>query len=372
MSFTYPKRGSRLKPLLQFLTVALCACSNGGTVSSLGDGGDAALGPGSFTKFTYATNPFPHRDYYVYVPTSLPAGPVPLVVYLHGCQQTANDAALGTLWNQKAEAFGFIVVYPEQRVTSANDPSSGTDGNAGHCWNWYLPENQSRDAGEAATIAGITRDVMAAHDIDPNRVFVMGISAGGAMAAVMGAAYPDLYAALGIDAGVAYQGDSSGAAAARAMGTFARVMPVVGIQGTLDEVVVFPAGATATEQWLGTDDLVDDGAANNSVSHQPASIENHGVDASMLANIGTIGDLCITPPTDVPCIGAALGLNEYPHTVAHYVDNAGQPLIDFWIIHGLGHTYPGGSRNGNFTDPIGPSATDVTYDFFMAHPRTAP
>jgi len=116
---------------------------------------------------------------------------------------------------------------------------------------------------------------------------------------------------------------------------------------------------------------LDDGAANDSVSSRPASIDNVGVDASMLANIGTIGDLCITPPLDVPCLGAALGLNEYPHTIAHYVDADGDPLIDFWIVHGLGHTYPGGSRNGNFTDPIGPSATIATWEFFKAHPRSS-
>ena len=347
--------------------LALCAC----TASDPGST-DARLGPGSFTKFQYAVDPAPRRDYYVYVPAALAAGNVPLVVYLHGCQQTANDAALGTLWNQKAEEQGFIVAYPEQRLTTPDNPDSAVDGNSGHCWNWFLPEHQMRDAGEPATIAGITRAVMAAYDIDPNRVYVAGISAGGAMAAVMGATYPELYAALGLSAAVAYQGDVSGAAAAQAMGARARVMPVIDFQGTADEVVVFPAGAGAAQQWLGTDDLVDDGSANGSVSHQPSSIENHGVDASMLANIGTIGDLCVTPPTDVPCIGAALGLNEYPYTVAHYVDSKGQPLLDFWIIHGLGHTYVGGSRNGNFTDPIGPSATTAAYDFFVAHPKSSP
>ncbi|HZP13407.1 MAG TPA: PHB depolymerase family esterase [Nevskiaceae bacterium] len=363
----------RVRDAIVGFSLALCACANSNTPSPVGDGesSDAnsdpeKLGPGSFTKHTFTGDSLPHRDYYVYVPSTLPSGAVPLVVYLHGCQQTAMDAALGTLWNQTAESDGFIVVYPEQQVNA-----EGTDGNAGHCWNWYLPENISRDTGEAGTIAGITRDVIAANPIDPDRVFIMGISAGGAMTAVMGATYPDLYAALGIDAGVAYQGDASGESAATAMGQYARVMPVIVIQGTADEVVLFGAGYSAVQQWLGTDDLVDDGAANDSVSSRPASIENFGVDASMLANIGTIGDLCITPPLDVPCLGAALGLDQYPYTIAHYVDASGAPLIDFWIIHGLGHTYPGGSRNGNFTDPIGPSATIATWEFFKAHPRSS-
>src|SRR5262249_5758368 len=151
--------------------------------------------------------------------------------------------------------------------------------------------------------------------------------AGGAMSGIMGATYPDLYAAIGIVAGTPYGGgDLSGAQAAAAMGPYARVMPVIVIHGTLDEVAVFPLGVATVEQWLGTDDIVDDGAANNSVSRQPQSIENFGVDQGMLANIGTIGDLCITPPLAVPCVGGALGLNEYPYTVAHYVDDAGASL----------------------------------------------
>jgi poly(hydroxyalkanoate) depolymerase family esterase len=350
--------------------IALAACSNGGPnpVDDIGD----IPGPGTYTKYEYAVDPYPHRDYYVYVPSTLPPTPAPLIVYLHGCQQTANDAALGVRWNEAAEAHGFIVVYPEQKVSSA-EQEDPTDGNGGHCWNWFLPDHQQRDAGEPATIAGITQRVMSEYNVDADRVYVIGASAGAGMSANLAASYPDLYAAVGLVAGVPYTGgDLDGSQAAAAMGEHARVMPVFVAHGTLDEVAVFPAGVAEVHQWLGTNDIVDDGSANNSVSRQPDSIENFGVDASLLANLGTIGDLCITPPMAVPCVGGALGLNEYPHTVAHYVDAQGQPLIDFWIVHGAGHAYVGGSREGNYTDPIGPNTTALAYAFFMAHPMVRP
>ncbi len=349
----------------------LAACSNGGTAPTVGTD-DQALGPGTYSKFEYAVDPAPHREYFVYVPSTLPSGPVPLIVYLHGCNQDATDAAIGTRWNEAAEEHGFIAVYPEQRVSSA-DSEDPTDGNGAHCWNWYLPQHEQRDAGEPSTIAGITRLVMDSYAIDPDRVYMMGTSGGAGMASIMGATYPDLYAAIALVAGVPYGGsDYSGAQAAMAMGEHARVMPVFALHGTLDEAAIFPLGVAEVQQWLGTNDLVDDGSANDSISRQPASIDNVGVDASMLENIGTIGDLCITPPLAVPCVGAALGLDEYPHTIAHYVDAAGAPLIDFWIVHGMGHTYLGGSRDGSFTDPIGPDTTRRAYEFFMAHPMVRP
>ena len=151
----------------------LAACSNGGPNPSAPSADDQGTvpDPGTYTKYEYAVDPFPHRDYYVYVPTDLPLGPVPMVVYLHGCQQTGTDAALGTRWNEWAEANKFIVVYPEQKLASA-DAADPTDGNGGHCWNWFLPQHQSRGAGEPATIAGITQQVMSEHNIDPDRCCV--------------------------------------------------------------------------------------------------------------------------------------------------------------------------------------------------------
>ncbi|MBV8982120.1 MAG: hypothetical protein JO086_14550, partial [Acidimicrobiia bacterium] len=235
--------------------------------------------------------------------------------------------------------------------------------------NWFLPQNETRDSGEAAAIAGITRQVIADQQIDPDRVYVEGISAGADMAVNMGAAYPDLYAAIGVDAGCAYSdcGDSSGQLAYRAMGAYARPMPVFAVQGTADVLNNYAMGAAMVQQWLGTDDVADDGVANGSVSRLPATTTNYGFDQTPKPGSG---DPCIQA-RNFPCIGGVVGFQgTYPYTVQRYADAHGCDLVDSWTVHGLAHAYPGGDPAAAFTDPLGPDVTSAAYQFFLAHPRS--
>jgi poly(hydroxyalkanoate) depolymerase family esterase len=312
----------------------------------------AAMGPAPFAKHTGLG-----RDYYVYVPASSSGtGPRPLVVFLHGCTQTAPDAAVGTRWTELAESRGFVVVYPEQS-TAAN----GT-----RCWNWFLPEHQARGGGEPAIIAAITEEVASSHAIDRSRIYVIGISAGADMAMIMGATYPDVYAAVGGLAGCAYAtcADAAGQLAFGAMGARARAVPAFLVQGTADPLNNFAMGETMATQWVGANDLADDGARNGSVPVAPSSVETFGADGSLLGGAGTVGDPCVRNG-QFPCAGFAIGAKSYPYTVEHHASSAGGcSMVDFWIVHGLSHGYPGGDPKGTFTDPIGPDVTTAAYDFF--------
>ena len=320
----------------------------------------AASGAPALAKRTFpAQNGVGARDFYVSVPDGELVG---LVVFLHGCTQTVADVAVGTHFHEIAGARGLAVVYHEQALYNAET----IDGNGGRCWNWFLPPHQSRGAGEPASIAGIAQLVAGELGVPRTHVFVAGISAGADMTTVLGATYPDVFAAIAPYSGCAYLtcADVSGAAAVAAMGQQARVVPALVAQGTADVVNNAAMGDSALRQWVGTNDLVDDGSLNGSVGPEPTTVENHdGVPPSSPGG----GDPCVAP-NRFPCASAAAGA--YPYTVSRYESEAlgSAVAVEHWLIHGLNHAWPGGDPAGTFTDPAGPDLATGMIDFFLSHP----
>ena len=259
------------------------------------------------------------RDYKVYVP-SRPQNPAPLVVMLHGCTQNPDDFAVGTGLNALAEERGFIVAYPRQ-------PGSA---NRSACWNWFELAHQRRDDGEPAILAGLTRAVMAEFSVDPARVYVAGMSAGGAMAAVMSATYPDLYAAAGVHSGVPHGAASdmpSGFAAMRGASAPTRR----------------PAnGRVRTIVFHGANDRV----------VNPANARSVFADA-----VASLGE-----PQELITDGAAGGRT---YTRAVVTDGRGVAHAERWTVEGLGHAWSGGRPEGSFTDARGPDASREMVRFFL-------
>jgi poly(hydroxyalkanoate) depolymerase family esterase len=306
-----------------------------GSVPPSGGTGTAATFSGNFTSSNGT------RAYKGYVPSSYKQGTaVPLVVVLHGCTQDADVMRQLTRFDQLAESKGFIVVFPEQ-PQSANQTK---------CWNFFQDAQLHRGSGEPALIAGITGWVQQHYTIDPKRVYVAGLSAGGAMASVMGATYPDLYAAIGVGSGCEYAAGAAcagyqsadpsqaGKAAFSAMGASARPMPVIAFQGDKDTTVP-PVNATQLiQQWQLTDDMADDDAANGSIAAAAVSSEDG----------------------QVP--------NGRSYTVQRFNDGAGKELIEYWLVHGMSHAWSGGCSCEQYSDPQGPDETAAMYDFFARHP----
>jgi poly(hydroxyalkanoate) depolymerase family esterase len=289
--------------------------------------------PGRFDAFSY-TNAAGTRTYRLYVPASGTGEALPLIVMLHGGTQDAATFAAAAGLNDLAEREKFLVVYPEQARSA----------NAGRYWNWFAPGHQRRGAGEPSLIAGITGQVTDRYRADTTRVYVAGFSAGGAMAAVMAAVYPDLYAAAGVHSGLPYAaaGDVASAFAAMRQGPSAtarppaRPLPLIVFHGDRDAIVA-PANAAGL------------------IGHVLAA-------ASPDQHPGTV-------PAAVTG-GQVPGGHAYTRTC--YQDPAGAALAECWIIHQGGHAWSGGIPHGSYTDAHGPDASAEFIRFFNEHPATPP
>ncbi|HEX8606898.1 MAG TPA: PHB depolymerase family esterase, partial [Pseudoduganella sp.] len=263
------------------------------------------------------------RGYKLYVPSTYKEqGPaVPLVVMLHGCTQDPDDFAAGTRMNQVAEETGCLVAYPCQSQQA----------NTSKCWNWFSTADQQRDRGEPAIIAGIARQVMADHHIDAARVSIAGLSAGGAMAVIVGALYPELFHAVGVHSGLPVGSASDLPSALQAMqqGATGRGQPVAS-----PPLIVFHGDKDHTVSPKNGADVLQHGLAGHDVG---------------------------TPEVEQ---AKASGGRKYTRSVHRSAD--GRVLAEHWALHGGGHAWAGGSASGSYTDPTGPDASREMVRFFEA------
>ena len=259
------------------------------------------------------------RSYKLYIPTIRDAGPRPLIVMLHGCTQSADDFAAGTRMNFAAEAHGCFVVYPEQPPAA----------NAAKCWNWFRPGDQGRGRGEPSLIAGITRQVVDAHNIDEARIYVAGLSAGGAAAAIMGEVYSDLYAAVGVHSGLACGSAhdvTSAFTAMRGGGNDKNIAVAIPAKPT----IVFHGDRDATVHPCNGAKVIARVAAET-------KFETQTVRKSTLTG------------------------HSFSHTV--HRDASGLGVLELWELHGAGHSWSGGSPAGSFASADGPDASNEMLRF---------
>ena len=293
---------------------------------------------GRWLRSTY-TGPAGSRSYDVYLPAGhRRTARVPLVVLLHGCNQASEEFVAATRFTALADRHGFVIVAPRQ--TRGYQP--------GGCWRWYESAHQARGTGEPAILAGIVAKVLAEPSrwrIDRSRVYAAGISAGGAMALILAATYPEVFAAVGVHSAPAYRSATSGGRALGAMRgrgavvtplAGARMAPLIVFQGTGDRVVHARSGTLVAEQWLAYD------AARSAGPGDP-----HRITRSRAA--------------------ARRSADGRRYTVTRWYSARGRKQLEYWRVEGLGHAWSGGLADGSYSDSRGPRASTAMWQFFAAH-----
>lgn len=295
---------------------------------------------GKFVDGSY-TNHAGTRSYKLYVPGTYRGQSLPLIVMLHGCSQNPDDFAAGTRMNAIAEENKCFVLYPAQAESA----------NRFRCWNWFVASNQKRNLGEPSIIAGLTRDIINTFHINKCSVFIAGLSSGGAMSAIMGTTYPDLFAAVGIHSGLPYasarnfssamevmQNGNGGRQTARQTSWIffpaRKALPTIVFHGDRD-TTVHPSNA----------DQIIAQSVSNAAHHSPRR------ESASYPYI-TVGQ------------GKVANGRSYTHSV--HRDDSGRVIAEHWIVHGAGHAWSGGSSLGSFTDPMGPDAGREMLRFFLA------
>ncbi|WP_250475079.1 PHB depolymerase family esterase [Caballeronia sp. GAFFF1] len=308
-----------------YLTPAVCAQTPAASPASLAEErARPAIRGAQWLTHTVKRSGCDHRAK-VYVPSSYDGRPLPMMLMLHGAQQHPDDFAAGTRMNEAAEDSGFIVVYPEQ-------PESA---NLLRCWNWFIPSNQARDTGETAALAALTNELIVRFNVDRARVYVAGLSAGGAMAINLAVTHPDLYTAAAIHSGLAFGVANEHISALCAMndgrGTIClpkqkegvapmRTVPLIAFHGDADDTV------------------------------HPFNSEQVIEMSQLLNSQATDSRVCTTTRAE-----HEPGRHGYTRDV--WRDEDGSLLAERWLVHGLGHAWSGGHADGSYTDHRGPDAT---------------
>lgn len=285
---------------------------------------DSALAPGKFLTGSF-TNDAGTRAYKLYTPAAYHGQALPLVVMLHGCTQNPDDFAAGTRFNAIAEEEPCLVLYPAQAHSA----------NSSRCWNWFNAADQQRGRGEPSIIAGMTREIIDTYHVDPARVYIAGLSAGGAMAIVMGTAYPELYAAAGIHSGLPY-------AAAKDLPSALAAMKGSGAPPANARLDAIPV-------------IVFHGDRDQTVHPRNG---DHIMRQSM-------------PPQAAADVERGQIRDGHAYTRTVHEDHNGKVVAEQWLVHGAGHAWSGGSSRGSYTDRKGPDASQEMMRFFTTHAKLA-